>query len=166
MVAATVVLLIGAALIGSAVGIGWYHAHTAYHAAAQSRWQIVSATATDSSAMAADSRRFAWTVPACWPALGRTQCDSVHTERAVATGQRFSIWIDGNGNYVQISDPTRRALRDGLVAGLVVWGALSAAILAAAAICRRRLDVVRSRAVDVALASLFGASSDMPDDTR
>lgn len=166
MVAVTVVLLIGAALIGSAVGIGLYNARTAHHAAAQSGWHVVSATAMESSVMATDSRRFAWTVSACWPVLGRTRCDTVDTERAVVAGQRLSVWTDHNGNYVRISDPARRALRDCLVAGLAVWGSLSAAILAAAAICRRRLDAIRSRAVDVALASLLGTSSDMPDDSR
>lgn len=166
MVAVTVVLLIGAVLVGSAVGIGLYNARTAHHAAARSTWHVVSATAMDSSAMAPDTRRFAWTVPACWPALGRTRCDTVDTERAVAAGQRLSIWIDHNGNYVQISDPARRALRDCLVAGLAVWGVLTTTILAAVAIFRRRLDAIRSRAVDVALALLLGTSSDMPDDSR
>ncbi|MFN3003173.1 hypothetical protein [Mycolicibacterium wolinskyi] len=166
MAAVTVVALISAALVGSAVGIGLYNARTAHHAAVQSTWHVVTATAMDSSAVAPDSRRFAWSAPACWPALGRTRCDTVDTERAVAAGQRLSIWTDHNGNYVRISDPARRALRDCLVAGLAVWGVLTTTILVAAAICRRRLVAIRSRAVDVALMSLLGPSSDMPDDSR
>ena len=160
LTAATVAAVVVATFV--AAGVGWtvHHTRSADYTGQQPMWRVVSAIATEPATLPADSHRFVWTVPACWPAPGGRRCDTVSVDRPVTAGQPVPVRTDEQGRYQDVTDPADRALRDAVLSTLVMWGFLAATITATAAVCRRRLATTRAREVEAGLAALLTTRPD------
>lgn len=153
LITAVTVLVVAITVGAGALGWAVYRTSLTEATAQRAGWQTVTAIATESATLPTDGHRMTWTVPACWPTpTGGRHCDTVTTDHAVEAGQTVLVWIDRQGRYQDLTDPSARAQRDGFIAALLLWASLIGALSATVAVWRRHRA---ARDLDAALAALL-----------
>lgn len=94
---------------------------------AQTRHAIV-ATAVADSEPAVSRERTAFTVQAQWRLNGTDHADLLGWHNSVKAGEPLQIWVDDNGTRVEQPGPVERAAVDALLAAVVGWLIVVAAV--------------------------------------
>jgi hypothetical protein len=129
--------------IAGAVGTTIYDGrHRLYVEEALTRHRVV-ATVIEGTAATADDYDGPASVRAVWPAAGGERTGSFSFDTAAKSGDRFSIWVDADGNHVPPPTPITQAAADAVCCALSIL--LLAIVVAALALSLIRYCANRMR---------------------
>lgn len=139
LVLAVLVAVIAVPIAG-AVGTSVFDERTRVYAnEEQTRHQVI-ATATEDCTVVVQGRTVAFAADATWSDSGKVHAGTVIWSNPVITGDRHSIWVDAQGEYVGQPSSPSRAGDEALGVALAVWLGVAAVSAALAYLVRRWLD--------------------------
>lgn len=139
-----VTVALAAAPIAGAIGTAVYEARShAYVEQATSRHTVTAIAVEDSTTTVQPYTVDTITVDARWRVDGTEHTGSFEWDDMAKAGDRLTIWVDSDGNYVGTPTPTSRAGADAVAAGLATWLGAVAATSALMASLRSRLNRLR-----------------------
>ena len=136
-----VTIALAAAPIAGAIGTAVYEARSHANVERATSRHTVTAIAVEDSVTTV--RPYTIIVDARWRVDGTEHTGSFEWDDMVKAGDRLTIWVDSDGNYVGPPTPTSRAGADAVVAGLATWLGAVAATSALIAWLRSLLNRLR-----------------------
>jgi hypothetical protein len=129
--------------IAGAIGTAIYDGrHRLYAEEALTRHRVVATVIEDTAETVGDYDGPA-SVRAVWPASGGERTGSFSVDTAAKSGDRLSIWVDADGNYLLPPTPIAQAAADALCGALSIL--LSAIVVTALAVSLMRYCANRMR---------------------
>lgn len=156
LVAAAVLVVLGALAGAGAVGTAVNEARTRMYAQQTQTRHPVTATAIGDSTTTTAFRSFAVniTVPARWRVDGVERNGRLTSDRARGAGDSFEVWLDRDGNQVDAPAPVSRAGIDAAGVAVLAWLGVVLTVTVLAGAGRVRLDRVRDAAWEREIAHL------------
>jgi multisubunit Na+/H+ antiporter MnhG subunit len=151
-----VVLVLVTAPIAGAVGTAVHSSRAGVYEQQVRTRHTVAATVLADSSSSVRPYSVSFDVRARWQDRGVQHEDVLGLDRPAKAGDRLSIWVNDKGDYVGPPTRPKRAVSDGIVAGVVLWLSVITVVAAAIGLTRFRLDRRRHAQWDRGLRGLIG----------
>lgn len=151
-----VITVIAALPVSAAWGTSVHDVRRAIYAQQWLTRHHIEATAIEDAHVGAEISRPGVAVPAHWTAGGRTHAGTVSPPDMVHAGDRFTIWVDDNGDLVRAPTPPGQAVSDAVGAAVLSWLAVTSTMALPIILLRRRLTRARYGEWDRELDALAG----------
>lgn len=138
-----IVLVLAVTPVCAAVAVAVYGSHARLYAEQAQARHTVAATVIEASGDTHAPHITTKAVRAAWPVGVGVRTDWLRANRAVKTGDRIEIWVDGAGVPAAPPTPISQAGIDAACVGAAIWTAVTLGLIACVAMTRSPLNRIR-----------------------